>query len=1313
MKNIASCLTQTFKKWNSTIFAIAALLALTMCCSIAFAQSGAGSIQGTVADSTGAVIPGASIHLVNPATSVAANTKSNSVGFYQVPGLFTGTYDVTITAPGMKSYKTTIQLLVAQTAVINAALTPGEVTQQVVVSGNAVQLTTTDSGTIDATLENQRINQLPMNGRDLWALAQETTPGLETGGVSMNGLTGEALEYVLDGVTTKNMLLTGQYTSEKMDPDAVQEVRMVTSGSGAQYATPATGIVTTKSGTNALHGTFFETARNNATGIAKDRQDPSNFSAPKYIRNEFGGAAGGPIVLPHIYHGKDKSFWFFSYERYSLATSTAVLASVPTPAMSQGDFSGLVTSAGLVQQLYDPASTKANAACPTLATVSGVQLWNGGTPANNPYCRTPFGNGIGNSSANNQIPVGEESPMAKLYFQLVPLPTSTANPLVSTNLTSVNPQIVIEPQETFRLDHEFNENNRAYVRYTENTNLTNISGGPLNRAADGIPVGAAENYVSQPNLAFMASVGYTHVFSPNFFSETVASQQWFNDNDEPGADPQTDYESMLGLPNNFGEPGWPAFGGGALIENLPGSQTGNAQVGEIIWNIDENLTKTVGRHQMQFGGRFRRSRNEDKPNGNADSIPFSVYPTAIYATSSGANYTQVPNTGYSQASLFIGNPSSYEVDLEPPHVHYHDMEYDAYFQDNYHVSKNITINLGLRYEAHPAMWTKYGLNNTFDLKNDAQVLEVPPSTLISEGYTTQAIITNDENIGVTFETPEQAGMNNKLMRNYDLNFLPRAGIAYQPFGGKYGTVIRGAYGRFDFFTGLGNFANHPEASNPLTAAYTQSYIAAAQAIDGLPDELLRYNDPVQFGVMGLNTANVVNSASTNSILPGIALFSTSQNWPPAAVTETNFTVEQPLKGNSVLRVSWVWTHGTNLDTALDYNFHPTTYQYEMAYGIIPPAGGASVIGTPQQNTYSTTATGPYNQTTWGTGSSMHLKNGWSNDNALQVDYQRLFHHGIAYQFSYVYSHPLRFGGDNGAIEAEKSLIYPDADFPGVQGALGTMTSPYGTLYPGVPPPARPAGLPVWADYHAMDDYQGYMLDSPIPQHHIKFNGVVDLPFGTGKRFLGNSNRFVNELVGGFQLAGDGNILSQVFQPSGAGMWGPVSPIKVYKHRYPITDCRSGVCQKSFLWYNNYLAPTVTTGVAGSTCITNCVSGLPSDYVPFQTPIDNTPGTTYYGTSDVVVTLANGKTSTIAYDAGPLGSNYLQNSWVNGPFNYTVDLSIFKVFPITEKVNLRFNMDAFNALNVQGWNSPATNSVETNLSSYNTPRQIQLSLRLTY
>jgi hypothetical protein len=688
-----------------------------------------------------------------------------------------------------------------------------------------------------------------------------------------------------------------------------------------------------------------------------------------------------------------------------------------------------------------------------------------------------------------------------------------------------------------------------------------------------------------------------------------------------------------------------------------------------------------------------------KPQNGQDTVSFTAQDTGLYQPSSGANYTAVANTGNANADEFLGAASSYYVGGVAPYSHYHDMEFDAYVQDNYHVSRDLTLNLGLRWEAHPAAWTKYGLMNSFDYKNDAMVLATPPATMIAGGYTTQAIITNMQNIGVVFETPGQAGMPaDTLLRNYMLTLGPRFGFAYQLFGGRQGTVLRGAYGRYIYPIPIRSFLQWHQENPPISVGYTQSYTAANQSPDGLPNYLLRNPQSV---IMGVNSSNVVNSTTVNAILPGgVANTANPVSMPPDYVTQLNLTLEHSLKGNSAVRISYLWNHTTNTDHYYDINNHPSTFVWEAAYGIVPPTG--TTIGS---NLYAATATGPYDQTTWG-GNALSVKNGWTNDSALQASYQRLFHRGIAYQIYYVWSKPLRFGGN----WANDSTTYPYANFQGVLGSKGSWSSPYGTVITPAPPPAPAAGALPWQEYHALDKFEQYIVDTAIPKQHIIFNGIVDLPFGRGKRFLGNANRLIDELVGGFQIAGDGNILSQDFGLTSSN-WGPTNPLTVYKHGVKITDCRSGTCLNAYEWFNGYVAPTANANVS---CTSKCLSGLPASWVPYQTPIDNTPGTTNYGANNVLMQLSNGNTSTVAYSPGPSGINPFSRTYLNGPMNYTVDLSVFKVFPIRETLNLRFNVDAFNALNVQGYNNPnATDGTENMTSSYNTPRQVQFTLRLQF
>ena len=1294
---------RTFRTAMLAVFSITVVV-LGLWCSNASAQSGIGSIEGTVTDPTGALVPGAAIHVVNDGTHVAVDTKTNDAGFFQAPGLFTGTYRLTVKSPGMKEYTTSIELLVAQTAVINPKLEVGSETQQVVVNADTVQLTTNDSASISSTLENQRINQLPENGRFLTTLLVATTPGMENSGNTINGLNPASLDYVVDGANiTSNNAGGLLYSTQLIDPDSIQEVHVQSSNGGAQYATPATVVMSTRSGTRNVHGTMFETARNNAFGVAKPYTSLPGFVQPQLIRNEFGASAGGPVVLPHVYHGRDKTFWFFAYERYSLAAQNNALTAVPTygtpgttgpgAGMNNGDFSTLVTAAGKPIVLYDPATTANSAKC---AATGGANM----------YCRTPF--------PNNQIPLSEESPFAKIYYDIVPKPNvpGVTNPLIQSNLSYAIPTYNVSAQETARIDHEFNENNKTFVRFSHTGSPVNINGGPDNLAADGIPAGAALGFNNNLNNNYSASADYTHVFSSTFFSETIYSMQWFSSNKIPGADLNRNYESLLGLPNNFGEPGFPAIKG--IIEPLTSSQTNNQANDQINSILDENLNKTIGHHQIYFGGRFSHIRETVLPNGTADSVTYGANETAVYQPTSKANYTALANTGYPDSALFLGGAGSYVVNLQTQRTHMHLNELDAYVQDDFHISKKLTLNLGLRYEARPALWTKGGLANSFDLKNDAIVLSSPISQLIAAGYTTQAIITNDANIGVKFETAEQAGFpsGSSLMYDYDLNFLPRLGFAWLPF--HSGTVIRGGFGQYMNASPLLDYATHFVQNNPFKAQYTQSYSTAAQAIDGLPNELLRYNDPVQFPITGLNTANVVNTNVTNAILPGGSLWSSSPNFKPIEVNELNFTIEQPLPGHSALRVTYIYTHSMNLDLQDSYNNQPTNYQYEMAHGQVPPTGGASVIGTPLQNTYSATATGPYDQTTWGGGNNYETKNGWSNYNALQINYQRLYHHGLAYQLSYVYGKSMKVGGDVVGGAASNTSVDPYANYPGALGTLSQMSLlPQSSVpFAGVAPPAPPSSAPLWQDYHDIERFQLYQLDASSPKLDIKFNGIYDLPIGHGKWLLRNSPRWLDEIVGGFQIAGLGAVVSQVFNPD-SSMWGPTAPIKLLKHKVPVTDCRSGVCVKGYEWFNGYLSPLVL----GANCpnAPACVTGLPSDYQPYQTWVNNNPASQYFATNDVNVTFPNGTANTLSYDAGPIGANYTSKTYLNGPINWTADLSLFKVFPIKGSVNLRLNFDAFNAFNHPGEVNPnATDGIAKFLNPYySNARQLQITARLSF
>ena len=233
--------------------------------------------------------------------------------------------------------------------------------------------------------------------------------------------------------------------------------------------------------------------------------------------------------------------------------------------------------------------------------------------------------------------------------------------------------------------------------------------------------------------------------------------------------------------------------------------------------IDENLVKTISKHQLMFGGRLRHERIGSRTDQAQDNIQFNGDATGLYNPSTSATNSPYANTGQLNADFFIGGAASYAVNQEPPYLHMHTWKFDAYLQDNYHVAHNLTLNLGVRYEAHPAIWIKGGLANGFDLKNDAMVLGAPISTLISEGYTTQAAITNDEFDGAKFETASQAGLPASLINNDNTVFEPRFGFAWQALP-KWGTVVRSGYGIYAFQVPLRSAYKFLGGNNPFQLA---------------------------------------------------------------------------------------------------------------------------------------------------------------------------------------------------------------------------------------------------------------------------------------------------------------------------------------------------------------------------------------------------------------------------------------------------------------------------------------------------------------
>ncbi|MCL5745524.1 MAG: carboxypeptidase-like regulatory domain-containing protein, partial [Acidobacteria bacterium] len=420
--------------FQSLLLTAISVLALT-------AQTGSGTVQGVVKDASSAVVAGATINITHTDTMRKYSTTTNQVGFFGFPPVLPGPYEIVVEAPGMQSWAGKFLLVVGQKAEISPVLQVGALTTQITVPGEVAPLLATTEATISRNLERARIEQLPVDGRNIASLVLMSTPSLVSGqDGAINPInTGlrDAVELYQDGAIIKNRD-TGDWAGRLPGVDSVEELRVETSLSSAQFDRPGSVILSTRSGTNGIHGSLFETNRNSGVGVARRRQDYYT-KPPHYVRNEFGGSVGGPVLFPKLYNGRNRTFFFTSYELYRLASASTTSTTMPTLDMRSGDYSGLVDSLGRLTTLYDPLTT-------------------GGKAAN--WARTPF--------PNNRIPTTRESPVAKYLYSVMPEPTNTANPNVSSNYFGLARTTTSDYMSTSRIDHRLDNSDQVFGRFSLN-----------------------------------------------------------------------------------------------------------------------------------------------------------------------------------------------------------------------------------------------------------------------------------------------------------------------------------------------------------------------------------------------------------------------------------------------------------------------------------------------------------------------------------------------------------------------------------------------------------------------------------------------------------------------------------------------------------------------------------------------------------------------------------------------------------------------------------------------------------------------------
>ena len=935
------------------------LVAVCFATALLVAQTGTrGNIQGTIKDATGAVVPGASVSATHIATSQNYEATANSAGIYVLPSMQMGKYRLTIAAAGFESWQGQLDLQTAQAAVVDAVLTVGGTSTQITVAGDITPLVTTSSGTLATTLERSRIEQLPIPERWISEVMLKVVPGMEGnfGSPRVYGVRGGGMQLSIDGSQSFNSIESENGIPPAMD--SMEEFRVETNNSSAKMNAPATAIFTTKGGTNGVHGSIFET--NNSTfGQARKRED-SWSNPPHTVRNDFGASLGGPVYIPKVYNGKNRTFFFFAWEASRLFMGGTNNTAVPTMGMRQGDFNGLVNGAGQAITIYDPWTTNSTT-----------------------YSRTPF--------PNNQIPSTRANALGKYLYGITPEPTLPGvNPLVAANWFGPVRTIRPEHHENVRVDHRIGERDQIFGRFSNQRRLIGEAAG------NGVPVvgGVAEGYIT--NYKFnvynedSGVFSWTHTFSPTFFSEFNANG-FQEDYSFHVGDPYTNYAGQLGLPNPFNKTGFPAISNpglaGAGMSFAAPSQRGG--LGRFF-NFDENLTKIHGRHTLQFGGRYHFERIDDIPNQaqTTGNHQFGSMATALYDSTSSTSTAPVamPLTGSALANQYMGIVESYALNYMRSQFLWRSEQMALYFQDDFKVNSRLTLNLGVRWEYNPPMKEADNFLTGFDLKNHAVVNGMPLSEMVARGFTLQPIADAYSKLGVKYETTQEAGLPSRFVKPNYLDFGPRVGFAYRLSDSSRAPVLRGGYSIFGFNVPTFTYEAQMRQNNPTFAGLQYSPNGAAWSPDGVPNYYLR-SVPTVFA--GQNTANIL-AVNTNSITRGN--FTTTffdPDLPTSRSHQWNLTLEKQIMADTVARVSYTGTHGSRLDQYWSLNPATSGYVWAAKTGTAPITSG----------TYAATAMRVYDQTTFGD-LLQWRHTGWSNDNAFTFEVRRQSR-GYSYQLFYV------------------------------------------------------------------------------------------------------------------------------------------------------------------------------------------------------------------------------------------------------------------------------------------------------------------------
>jgi Carboxypeptidase regulatory-like domain/TonB dependent receptor/TonB-dependent Receptor Plug Domain len=1045
------------------------------------AQVDTGSILGTVTDQTGAVITGAKVTLTNEGTGASLASTTGSDGGYKFSPVRLGSYKLEVVFQGFQTTTTSGVVVDIGAAVVqNFTLRPGSVSQSVEVSA-APPLLESQNAAVGQVVDSQSVNDLPLNGRNFTFLAQlaagvntpqaDTRGNASTGAFAANGLRPSQNNYLLDGIDNNSDtvdFLNGTNFVVLPPVDAIQEFKVQTSDFSAEFGRSGAAVLnaTMKSGTNELHGSAWEFFRNDKLDAADFFENAGGIQKGELRQNQFGVTAGGPVVIPHVFNGRNKLFFFADYEGLRRIQGTILTGSVPTAAeRSSGytNFSDLITGqSGTVTDalgrifplgtVFDPATTRA-------VTAGAVDPLTGLVATTTGYVRNPFGD-IGTAAcpagttnftgANvaacelNQIPVGRLDPNAIKLLNLYPNPTN--NNLFSNFANSPK---LDEHRNGFdtRMDANINEHNQVFFRFDYVDDPQFIPG-----IFGGVADGGAFQQGNQTALAQNTALGYTHTFSPTLINEGRIGFNYLHTTRSGPVSSENGIPAEYGIqdiPQGNLNGGLPAFGINGLSTLgsnafLPSNETSQT------FQLTDDVTKIYGKHTFKMGFEWQRVKFTTlQPPWSHGEFDYNGAFTDIPAGTSGntgrADFLLTPTLSTVGGPNYVGGSSNIYISnifLTDDLKNY----YGGYINDDWKINSKLTINLGLRYDFFGLVGDSHG--NQANFVPGAVGPFTGPTYIIPKGPNAGNLspsflsLLATDGIGLDVTNAYGSG----LGHSQKANFAPRLGFAYQV---NPKLVVRGGWGIF--YDGFENRGYSPNLGESYPFQFDFNFVPGNTVT------------PITFP--GCTTAGPGNVAtfetgfSCTSLNPltvnasGLQLRGIQFNYQTPYSMGGNLTVQYQLTSTIAVQAAFVTTQARHLEI-FPGNNEPST---------------VAPVNTPEATLV------PFPD--FGFGGSLAQTEGNSGYNGLQTQIEKRFGGGLTLLANYTYSKTLTDAHDllNG-------------------GSLTGYRAPY------VP------GMGIQADYGL----------APFDIRNVfHFSGTYELPVGKGKKFMGDATGWRNQVFGGW------------------------------------------------------------------------------------------------------------------------------------------------------------------------------------------------------